>query len=86
MALVTWEIDSDDNDAEIEGSDSSEEQAIKHAYKTAEMYFDGSTDWAFTVHLDNGRSFFVDLSSEEVSEVTEDEEVIEAEDAHTHNT
>lgn len=72
MALVTWEVDSEDSDADIESGDSPEEQAIKHATNIAEEYFGGDTSWTFIVELDSGQRFSVNVDSGEVEDVSDE--------------
>lgn len=79
MALVKWEIESEDTEADIQSTDSPKEQALKHAYAISEMYFENHT-WTFTIELDDGRVFLVDLETDSVTEIEDDDEDFQNED------
>lgn len=78
MALVTWEIDCEVEDAGVVESDSPEDQAVKYAHAIAETYFGGEMIWSFIVELNSGQLFNVNLETGEVEDVSDDQE--EAED------
>lgn len=69
MAQVTWEIDSEDSDIDKEDGESLESQALKHAKHISDTNFKPDDESVFTVELDCGTAFVVDLRNDLVQKI-----------------